>query len=245
MTSGDVESESTLQPVEAAGVAGAWGIGRALALVVFVLAETVLGSYFLARGGASVLLLAVVLFVVYALYVVAVWMGTRRSGLGFARSVGFARVDRPGMWLAAALGGAVLARVVTAVYAIVLAVLNLTPPGQSVDLTKLFPAGVAGTIMAAIAIGVLAPFAEELVFRGVLLRSLRKRWGIPVAIVGSSVVFALAHFSGYDFVPIALTAVILGWLYVRSGSLWVSMVAHSAYNLLALALLLALKAAGA
>ena len=41
--------------------------------------------------------------------------------------------------------------------------------------------------------GLLGPFAEELVFRGVLFRALRARLPLVVAIVLSALAFALLH----------------------------------------------------
>ncbi len=86
----------------------------------------------------------------------------------------------------------------------------------------------------------LGPLVEELLFRGVLLSALLKRWGSVAAIVLSSLVFALAHLPGLNWQLFALPdllllALALAWLRLRSGSIWTSVVAHSANNLLAVA----------
>ena len=86
----------------------------------------------------------------------------------------------------------------------------------------------------------LGPLVEELLFRGVLLSALLQRWGSAVATGLSSVVFALAHLPGlgwklYAVPGLLLLALALAWLRLRSGSIWPSVIGHSANNLLAVA----------
>lgn len=86
----------------------------------------------------------------------------------------------------------------------------------------------------------LGPLVEELLFRGMLLSALLQRWGSAAAIVLSSLAFALAHLPGLDWQVFALPdllllALALAWLRLRSGSIWPSVVAHGANNLLAVA----------
>ncbi len=86
----------------------------------------------------------------------------------------------------------------------------------------------------------LGPLVEELLFRGVLLSALLQRWGCAAAIGLSSLAFALAHLPGLDWQVFALPtllllALTLAWLRLRSGSIWPSVVAHGANNLVAVA----------
>src|SRR5436305_1518197 len=87
-------------------------------------------------------------------------------------------------------------------------------------------------------IAVAAPVVEELLFRGVVLESLRRR-GAFFAVFVSSVLFALAHLGG--LVYYTGCGVVLGVLYWRRG-LWASISAHAAFNgsLVLLAVLVAL-----
>jgi membrane protease YdiL (CAAX protease family) len=86
---------------------------------------------------------------------------------------------------------------------------------------------------------VCAPVVEELFYRGLLLRSMERRWGTAVAVVGSSVVFALVHFQPYDLLPLALAGLLFGTLRARSGRLGPGIWAHVAFNLTAIISLLA------
>ncbi|HZX71966.1 MAG TPA: CPBP family intramembrane glutamic endopeptidase [Rhodanobacter sp.] len=86
----------------------------------------------------------------------------------------------------------------------------------------------------------LGPLVEELLFRGVLLSALLQRWGTGVAVLLSSLAFALAHLPGLNWQLFALPALLglalaLAWLRLRSGSIWPSVVAHGANNALAVA----------
>lgn len=84
----------------------------------------------------------------------------------------------------------------------------------------------------------VGPLVEELLFRGALLSALLRRMGSGAAIATSSLVFACVHLPDLGFlwyaVPnLALLAVALAWLRLRSGSLWPAVVAHGVNNLLA------------
>ena len=90
------------------------------------------------------------------------------------------------------------------------------------------------------AIGILAPVAEELVFRGAVLRALlswsKNHWGM---IALSAVFFALVHGNPAQMPHAFLVGLLLGWMYWRTGSIipgvafhWVNnSVAYVMYNL--------------
>jgi uncharacterized protein len=78
---------------------------------------------------------------------------------------------------------------------------------------------------------VLAPFAEELVFRGILLQRWAMKWGLRWGVVASSVLFGLLHINN----PVGLTlfGLVMGLLYVQTRSLWVPIACHGLNNLAA------------
>lgn len=90
-----------------------------------------------------------------------------------------------------------------------------------------------------IAVGVLVPIAEEMVFRGAILRTLltlcghRWRWG---AIVLSALLFSLAHGNMAQLLNATLLGCLLGWLYYRSGSIAPGIVFHMVNNSVAVLL---------
>jgi membrane protease YdiL (CAAX protease family) len=108
---------------------------------------------------------------------------------------------------------------------------------------------------------VIAPVAEEFIFRGMLYPFVKQfRWpaltrlvrhlGWPelawflrqrawrlLAWLGISFLFALIHWDAVAFAPLFLLALILTWLYERSGSLLAPITAHALFNAVNLILL--------
>lgn len=77
---------------------------------------------------------------------------------------------------------------------------------------------------------VAAPLFEETLFRGFLLPSLTRylpTWG---AIGLSSFIFAAAHLSLSEVVPLTVLGIILGFIYTRTRNLLAPMLLHSAWN---------------
>lgn len=77
---------------------------------------------------------------------------------------------------------------------------------------------------------IAAPIFEEIMFRGFLLPSLTRYFPVGGAIVISGVVFAIAHLSLAEALPLATLGIILGVVYTRSRSLLASIMVHSLWN---------------
>jgi membrane protease YdiL (CAAX protease family) len=88
-------------------------------------------------------------------------------------------------------------------------------------------AGTFGAIMLAC---VLAPVLEEMLFRGVILRSFLQQYGKWPAIVGSAFMFGVAHMNIYQFFVGLILGTFLGWLYQRTRSLLPCIFLHVLYN---------------
>lgn len=78
---------------------------------------------------------------------------------------------------------------------------------------------------------VAAPPVEELIFRGLLYRGLRRSMSTPRAVVGSALVFALVH-PPIAFLPVLVLAIFAATVYERSKLLVAPIVAHATYNAL-------------
>jgi membrane protease YdiL (CAAX protease family) len=78
---------------------------------------------------------------------------------------------------------------------------------------------------------VLAPINEELLFRGVIFRFCRQRFGRAIALGVSGVLFGAMHANWAGFVPLALLGVALALAYEHSGDIRVPIVAHGLFNL--------------
>ncbi|MEB3256517.1 MAG: CPBP family intramembrane glutamic endopeptidase [Synechococcaceae cyanobacterium] len=77
---------------------------------------------------------------------------------------------------------------------------------------------------------VLAPLFEEVLFRGVLLPVAGRHLGGPAAVLMSAAVFAAAHLSLGELVPLFVLALGLGWLRWSSGRLLPCVLMHAMWN---------------
>ena len=83
-------------------------------------------------------------------------------------------------------------------------------------------------------VGLLAPFAEEMVFRGAVLRSLLRWKENPwIGIVISAVLFAVIHMNPAQMPHAFLIGLLLGWLYYRTDSIVPGVVYHWVNNTVA------------
>ncbi|WP_419901565.1 CPBP family intramembrane glutamic endopeptidase [Kiloniella sp.] len=82
-----------------------------------------------------------------------------------------------------------------------------------------------------LATGIIAPVAEELTFRGVLLGWLDQRFGRLIAIITSSVFFGSVH--GVPMLIPALSVAGLAFAFItyRSKSLWPAIILHATFNM--------------
>lgn len=77
---------------------------------------------------------------------------------------------------------------------------------------------------------VVAPLFEELLFRGVMLPVIGRTWGPVPAVVVSAVVFALAHLSLSEALPLLALGLVLGWLRLQTGRLFSCTLMHGFWN---------------
>lgn len=91
---------------------------------------------------------------------------------------------------------------------------------------------------------VIAPVAEEVLFRGVALPLLAKSAGPVPAILISSLLFALVHFHLPSFVPLFVLSLAFSIAYIHTRGVLVPIVMHSLFNGVNLAFLMTLTYLG-
>lgn len=101
-------------------------------------------------------------------------------------------------------------------------------PGGGLSLAD---SGLWGLVFALVSACLLAPVAEETLYRGVLFRACRNRLGVLPAALISSAVFALLHFyDGYGLASVAVFGFSCALLYAGTGSLTTVIALHMLYN---------------
>jgi membrane protease YdiL (CAAX protease family) len=95
-----------------------------------------------------------------------------------------------------------------------------------------------GVVMLVLLTGIAAPIIEELFYRGLLLRALERRWGPNVAVLGSGLVFGVIHFEPLQTLGLVAFGIVLGALAMKTGRLGTSILAHMAFNMVAIVSLL-------
>ncbi len=114
---------------------------------------------------------------------------------------------------------------------------------------SLLPGDTFGQLLFLVGGGLLAPIGEEVLFRGYVFNAIRvtfvsKRWGIALAYLASSLLFASIHIFGVTqgqaalLVPIFFIALVLAWGMHRTGSLLPVIVAHALFNSVQLVVLI-------
>ena len=83
-----------------------------------------------------------------------------------------------------------------------------------------------------VAIGLLPAICEETFFRGFVYTGLRFHHGPRVALIGSSMLFAVAHLNPWQMPAFFLLGLFLGWLVHRTHSIYPAILAHALNNLL-------------
>jgi membrane protease YdiL (CAAX protease family) len=107
-----------------------------------------------------------------------------------------------------------------------------TEPGGSNPLLELVLTSQDGWALAAFALTavVFAPLFEETMFRGVLLPVLGRHFGAVAGVLITALLFALAHLSLGELVPLTVLGVGLGLLRWQSGRLGASVCLHALWN---------------
>ena len=93
-----------------------------------------------------------------------------------------------------------------------------------------------GLILKVIAVAILAPLIEEILFRGYLQTALAERMNHHVAIWLAALIFAIIHLQPMAIPALMILGAAFGYIYHRTGSLKTCIVLHMLNNGLALAI---------
>jgi membrane protease YdiL (CAAX protease family) len=190
------------------------------------------------RLGDDTTLGGVMITLAYVLSVVLATIVLKRRGSGW-REIGLARPDSWRKTILLGLG----AFVVTTLAYIAIQVIVQNLPGLEIapaDKSNHNPiyGNLPLLIIYLVAAWTTIGFGEEMLFRGFLMNSLagffqhsKARWAL--ALIGSSLIFGLAHLSWgiAGIVETTIMGLVLGFIYLRTGhNLWVTIIAHGLMN---------------
>jgi membrane protease YdiL (CAAX protease family) len=235
---------STVEPAPPRPDRTPWGLfdmAKAIGIVVLGLIVIGLPAFFIAVAiagdadaveddnaamavleGASALLQVVLLGAV-------VWFTVRKYGVGWS-ALGLRTPERGGWWAGVILFFAAIVAFLT--YAGILSLAGVDTEGNVSDPGGNLPRILIIGLLAV----VLAPFIEEVFFRGFVFGGLRGRWGVPAAAVASALLWSVAHFQDSSSLPlipgIALIGLLFAGAYYYTGSLLAPITAHLAFNAL-------------
>jgi membrane protease YdiL (CAAX protease family) len=165
---------------------------------------------------------------------------------------GLLGVVLPCALLARATGGSLatefgLGRVtpIQVVWAVVVAAAGLLPTSLLADLSlrihpipqewlsfyfEHLPQGPAEVALGAMSVVVVAPLAEEILFRGLVHRLVRRLWGATGATMIASLAFAILHLEPWYLLALFGLGVLLSLIYEATGSLTPCVITHGAHN---------------
>jgi len=78
----------------------------------------------------------------------------------------------------------------------------------------------------------LFPIVEEIVFRRIIQRGLTKKYTMKTALVASTLIFAVCHFSLQQSIAVIPSGILLGYIYMKTSSLKLCIVIHGFHNLI-------------
>lgn len=93
--------------------------------------------------------------------------------------------------------------------------------------------GLVHNVIGVITIALLAPFLEEVMFRGAIQGYMMRYFKPWVAIVFAALVFGVFHLNPIQILYATLIGIVFGWIYYRTGSLLSVIVGHVLNNTMA------------
>jgi CAAX protease family protein len=185
-------------------------------------------------------------------FVGAPWLASRIQGTRrFLRDLGltFRTIDLVGIFIG--VGGQIVIALVYAPFRH--DIHNFNAPSQRLT----GGAHGAGFLVIALATVILAPFMEELFFRGLLFKALvrlctprvatpgrARSAGVVLAVITDGLLFGLAHGEWVQLAGLALFGAALAAISYRTGRLGMNMISHASFNLVAVIAILSQRGGG-
>jgi membrane protease YdiL (CAAX protease family) len=236
-----MQDEPQLSPAIPPGLWESWSRGRLLALAALL----VMGNFacqlvwYDRQGGlfAPVLIGAVAGVFVPLLILGWRWRWRPSRDFGLDRPTPVAAIGAVLMALAALAPGSLLAYLS----------LKLHPvdAGWLANYTQNLPRSPGEIAVAALAVVVAGPLAEEIIFRGLVHRVFSRTWGAWPAIAASALVFGLVHGEPWYLLGLVAVGAMLAFVWEATRSLTACWLAHAVHNGVSLGMMIVDGPAGA
>ncbi len=96
--------------------------------------------------------------------------------------------------------------------------------------------GQSPTWLVLLTIGIVAPIAEELLFRGLVFHMFNRHMNVKIALIIQGLLFGAFHMNLVQGVYASVLGIVLGMAYLLTGSLWIPILMHIVNNSVALLL---------
>lgn len=194
---------------------------------LFYPAANIHGLYYITETTEWAFNLAVYIFsliVPFGIYALCVKMPLRVA-LPFRK----AKLDLTAGGVLIGLGAGVVASYATNALQLALEAIGIGITMPEYEIPETLP----GYILYAITLTVAPAFIEEIIFRGIVMQSLR-RFGDIFALVSSALIFGIFHLNLIQMPYAFLLGLCIGYFVMRTGSLWVGVILHFVNNSVAL-----------
>ena len=91
-------------------------------------------------------------------------------------------------------------------------------------------------IIKLLAAGIVIPIQEELMFRSIILRRIEKAYGAGIAVIVSSLMFAVIHINITQMLYAFIMGIVIGYIYHKSNNIYTAIIFHISANSFALAI---------
>lgn len=169
----------------------------------------------------------------WAVLLAVPFLAARYKGNGWVRDFRI-RMERSDVWVGLGVGIASQLLLVTGFYWLLFQIIgeqDVSAEARQLTDRATSPLGV---VLLFLIVGVGAPIAEEVFFRGLSLRAFRKKgWSWWPSIIVTAVYFGATHLQPLQFPALVLFGVVVGWLVMRTDRLGPAIWAHVGFNMTA------------
>lgn len=174
----------------------------------------------------SVLLQVIGILPAHLLTILVAWLCvTRMRKFSFRETLGWSSGGFRWWHYAIILGG----------FFVVASIVSLYIPEQENDLIRMLQTSRWAVYVVAVVATLTAPLVEEVIYRGILYSAFQRTFGVPLAFLLVTLLFALVHVPQYlpsysTILLLALLSVILTAIRVKTGNLLPSIILHTIFN---------------